>query len=559
MKESDVVKLYRRHKLAVQMSSYSFELLLTFLHDQNAMTLLSIINRYISINVLTGQPQRSSEIRAMPNTQMEEMATANRVQISWGMLDDTKKLLDRVDESPEQREAREKEEKEAAAAAATEDEEDAMEVDDEGDGKSKPKRTKKDSKAAGAKKKRKRGDEEETVKAVLPLPKMSDEQESNILNDLRSRASLSPEALPSICFYTFFNTYANMNCSAVSTDSSLVAAGFSDSTVKMWDMYRESPTTKAYNNWVQADGRSQKYTPAHGARDPNGPQVQGSSPSQNEFSELVGHSQPVYSLSFSPDNRYLLSSSADGTARLWSTETRTNLVAYRGHSYPIWSAQFSPAGFYFATASHDRTARLWRTDQIFPIRVFAGHLSDVNTVQFHPNCNYIMTGSSDKCLRFWEVHTGNCVRIFTGHVAGIHAISISPNGRVAASAGEDKDIILWDLASSKRIATCKGHTAPVWSIDMSGDGNVLASGSADCTVRLWDMKMLRSPDAGNETQAKRPLLGVYPTKHTPVFSVSFTRRNLLLASGPYRPPPAVELNPAQLVQQPVQSVLQAHT
>lgn len=555
MKESDVVKLYRRHKLAVQMSSYSFELLLTFLHDQNAMTLLSIINRYISINVLTGQPQRSSDVRAMPNNQMEEMHTANRVQIQWGMLDETKKLLDRVDETAEMREQREKEEKEAAAAAAAaaEEEDDAMDVDEEAEGKSKPKRAKKDTKAAaGAKKKRKRGDEEETVKAVLPIPKMSEEQESSILADLRARVALSPEALPSVCFYTFFNTYANMNCSAISTDSSLVAAGFSDSTVKMWDLYRDSPATKSYNTWIASDGRAEKYRTAHGTRT--------TVDTQNEFAELVGHSQPVYSLSFSPDNRYLLSSSADGTARLWSTETRQNLVAYRGHSYPIWAAKFSPVGFYFATASHDRTARLWRTDQIFPIRVFAGHLSDVNTVHFHPNCNYLMTGSSDKCLRFWEVHTGNCVRIFTGHAGPIHALTISPDGRVAVSAGEDKEVVLWDLASSKRIASCKGHTAPIWSLDMSADGSVLASGSADCSVRLWDMKMLRSPDAGNETQTKRPLLGLYPTKHTPVFSVGFTPRNLLLAAGPYRPPPASEMSPTQLVQQsPGASIIQPHT
>ncbi len=81
--------------------------------------------------------------------------------------------------------------------------------------------------------------------------------------------------------------------------------------------------------------------------------------------KLVGHSGPVYSLAFDPLNgsasppRYLLSASADATARLWSMETMSNVVAFRGHENPIWDVKWSPIGVYFATASRDRTARLW--------------------------------------------------------------------------------------------------------------------------------------------------------------------------------------------------------
>lgn len=100
--------------------------------------------------------------------------------------------------------------------------------------------------------------------------------------------------------------------------------------------------------------------------------------------KLIGHSGPVYSLSFDPlsgsaaSPRHLLSSSADGTARLWSLDTMTNLVAYRGHQNPVWDVKWSPMGVYFATASRDRTARLWSTDRTTALRIYAGHLSDVD-------------------------------------------------------------------------------------------------------------------------------------------------------------------------------------
>jgi WD40 repeat protein len=101
--------------------------------------------------------------------------------------------------------------------------------------------------------------------------------------------------------------------------------------------------------------------------------------------KLIGHSGPVYSLSFDPiygsasSPQALLSSSQDGTVRLWSLDTYSNLVVYRGHGRdPVWDVEWGPMGVYFATASRDRTARLWSSDRVTPLRMYTGHLSDVN-------------------------------------------------------------------------------------------------------------------------------------------------------------------------------------
>lgn len=80
----------------------------------------------------------------------------------------------------------------------------------------------------------------------------------------------------------------------------------------------------------------------------------------------------------------MLSSSQDGTVRLWSLDTYSNLVVYRGHGKdPVWDVEWGPMGVYFATASRDRTARLWSSDRVTPLRMYTGHLSDVN-VSLYP-------------------------------------------------------------------------------------------------------------------------------------------------------------------------------
>ncbi|KAG0743474.1 hypothetical protein G6F57_006174 [Rhizopus arrhizus] len=333
------------------------------------------------------------------------------------------------------------------------------------------------------------------------------------LNELRKLVSLGSIAQPSVCLYTFHHTQDQLNCITISDNATLVAGGFSESFIKIWSLKGEK---------LKSQEEIEKEL------------------SGTEYKKLIGHSGPVYGLSFSHDNKYLISCSEDKT-------------------------DFGPYGFYFATASHDKTARLWSCDHVHPLRIFAGHLADVNTVRFHPNSKYLVTGSCDRTARLWDVQRGTCVRVFTGHKGSIHTVAISPNGRLMASAGEDTTIILWDLGSGKRLKTMTGHTGFIYSIAFNSDSTILVSGSADRTMRTWDVnkntpnefreesssdfKRTKLNGKGKDKKEKmKPLLmdlkrnkknslesddhlSVFPTKNTPIYTVQFTQRNLCLAAG----------------------------
>ncbi|KAG6544504.1 hypothetical protein Mapa_014142 [Marchantia paleacea] len=533
LEETELARSFRENKIDIKMCQYSFELLLQYLHNTDSMLMLSIVNAHINLQVVPGQPSplfEEEEAVTLTGKAQDALELINQKEIRWGALEDS------LEEKLEKELAAEAEKAEAEGKDADADES--------------KKRTAEGGKPGGAGKKVKKektggaggkGSKSEAtavaviprVKPELPMPVMSEELERQALDDLRNRARLGSSALPSVSFYTFINTHNSLNCVSISADGSLVVGGFSDSSLKVWDMTKIGESVAPSENGTAGNGTPTK---SPGESIMTGTAVDNSKTSYTLFK---GHAGPVYAANFSPDGEYMLSASGDHTVRLWSLKLNANICCYKGHNYPVWDVQYCPVGHYFASASHDRTARVWSMERMHPLRIMAGHLSDVDCVQWHVNCNYIATGSSDKTVRLWDVQTGECMRIFTGHRGMVLSLAMSPDGRYMASGDEDGAIMMWDLGSGRCVLPLMGHTGCVWTLAFSGEGSLLASGSADSTVRLWDVnastKFSRAEDKAGSVRRLR-LLKTLPTKSTPVYSLKFSRRNLLLAAGAFTPP-----------------------
>lgn len=513
LEENELAKLYRDNSYVLHISRTALNLLLYFLHENEAVggsVMISLINRYIT-----------------PVITNESLANAGE-----GALDDGIKGLQKTDEVSKFNS------QEVKLGKMPMDPEFAKEVETE--------LQKKDEKSKGEELlvpeflEMTKADSDSPSRDVLPLPQKSAldlKREIQAVRDSRDKIKLDTiqAAAPSVCMYTFHNTNNELTTLEFNEDSTMIAGGFQDSYIRLWSI-DGSP--------LQSVLKSDKHN-------------------HENTRKLIGHSGSVYGLSFSPDNRYLLSCSEDKTTRLWSLDTYTALVSYKGHNHPIWDVKFSPLGHYFATASHDHTARLWSTDHIYPLRIFAGHLNDVDTVEFHPNSTYVFTGSADKTCRMWDVSRGNSVRIFNGHTGAVNAMAVSPDGRWLASAGEDSIINIWDIGSGRRLKTMRGHgRSSIYSLAFSQEGSILVSGAADNTVRVWDIKRntneagplpepfpmnddpTTSVNAGGkdkedarrrkEIVATTDHLAAFFTKRSPVYKVHFTRGNLCLAAGIFR-------------------------
>jgi hypothetical protein len=207
-----------------------------------------------------------------------------------------------------------------------------------------------------------------------------------------------------------------------------------------------------------------------------------------ELRTFEGHSGYVESVAFSPDGRYALSGTVDGTMKLWEVATGREIRTFEGYFGYVESVAFSPDGRYALSGSRDKTLKLWEVATGKGIRTFEGHSESVNSVAFSPDGRYALSGSRDKTLKLWEVATGREIRTFKGHSNWVKSVAFSPDGRHALSGSWDNTLKLWEVATGREIRTFEGYS-DYWvnSVAFSPDGRYALSGSGDGTLKLWEV------------------------------------------------------------------------
>ncbi|MBW4645879.1 MAG: hypothetical protein KME23_23310 [Goleter apudmare HA4340-LM2] len=246
---------------------------------------------------------------------------------------------------------------------------------------------------------------------------------------------------------------------------------------------------------------------------------------------LAGHSDAVTSVSFSPDGQTLASASLDKNVQLWRKNSITGdfdphpYKVLQGHGDWIYSVSFSPDGELLATGGKDGIIKLWRQDGSL-VRILRGHQGWVNWVTFSPDGQFIASASDDKTIKIWR-RDGNIVTTLQGHQQGVTALVFSPNGQLLVSGSRDKTVKIWrrerdnnqDGFEFRAYKTLRHHKKTIWSLNFSADGKKLASGSEDNTINLWSVSGV--------------LLNTFKGHSDTVASVAFSPNNQLLASASY--------------------------
>jgi guanine nucleotide-binding protein subunit beta-2-like 1 protein len=156
------------------------------------------------------------------------------------------------------------------------------------------------------------------------------------------------------------------------------------------------------------------------------------------------------------DQKYALSSSWDGSLRLWNLEKAAVHQIFKGHTKGVLSVALSADNHCIVSGSMDKTIRVWNSvgKCVAELSGPDGHDDWVTCVRFTPAMEnpVLVSCSRDKLIKVWDMNTWTLKHNLVGHTAHLNVVTISPDGSMCASGGKDGVAMLWDLADGKSLS-----------------------------------------------------------------------------------------------------------
>ncbi len=273
---------------------------------------------------------------------------------------------------------------------------------------------------------------------------------------------------------------------AFSLDGKQILTGSEDKTLRLWDIQ----TGRELNQWFIEEPVS--------AFSADGNYAVGYSETDNanhlwDITTLTKTHSFTYSgpplrnpIQFSLDGKYLLAAYGKEIV-LSDVASGQELQVFRGHTDSVSNLALSPDGKYVLSASADGTVRLWDIETGQEIRRFSGHASGAYSVAFSSDSKKILTGGQDGTVLLWNIESHPELPTFTGQ-NDMYAAAFSLDGKYLATNVISNELRLWDISSGQTLWKAQDSGLALWALAFSPDGQYLVSGNMDGVTTLWDAK-----------------------------------------------------------------------
>ncbi len=239
------------------------------------------------------------------------------------------------------------------------------------------------------------------------------------------------------------------------------------------------------------------------------------------------HSDNVWDLLFSPDDRWLVSTHGDGSILVWDMQRRKRVADLAGHSDKVVSVAFSPSGNRIASASADQSVNLWNAksglkeialtgyptaldhvwflnedtilasdfDNNFSWHAIIPQQNPVPSLPFFADGTLVISPDKRWVIHGVTVYDWQAQRVafdFSPMVGGTSEYAFSPDGRLLALTAHSMgklflcEVGTWRVIEQLRLPDLK----PI-RLAFTPDSKRLITGCMNGEVALWETRPLR--------------------------------------------------------------------
>ncbi|KAG9317569.1 WD40-repeat-containing domain protein [Chiua virens] len=215
---------------------------------------------------------------------------------------------------------------------------------------------------------------------------------------------------------------------------------------------------------------------------------------------VKAHSSTVWSIHLRPDERVLVSGSADKEVKFWEFEhdaaaededqpkKSLSLVHARTlkMSDDVLSVRYSPNGKLLAVSLLDSTVKIFFQDTLKFFLSLYGHKLPVLAMDISDDSKLIVTCSADKNVKIWGLDFGDCHKSIFAHEDSVTHVLFEKKSHYFWTVGKDKMLKYWDGDKFENIQKLDGHHNEIWALAVSHHGNFVVTGSHDKSIRIWE-------------------------------------------------------------------------
>jgi WD40 repeat protein len=238
----------------------------------------------------------------------------------------------------------------------------------------------------------------------------------------------------------------------------------------------------------------------------------------------------VWSVDFSPDGRWLVSTHGDGSILIWDVLNRELEANLREHSGAVRSIAFSRDGKRVATASDDHSVIVWNTTDGTKEAVLTGHETRVGAVTFVPDDRWLVSADQlGKVNRFkvgqtdaipiakpadrlpayfvavspdsriiatsfavYNAETGAVLLLArTSDWINVYSAVFTPDGRLLLGVTVHGELLMYDTTNWQLLERQRWTNSPLVTLSLAPDGNHIVTGEDARIIRYGTIRPLQ--------------------------------------------------------------------
>eukprot|EP00898_Chlorokybus_atmophyticus_P006720 jgi/Chlat1/7049/Chrsp56S06718 len=212
-----------------------------------------------------------------------------------------------------------------------------------------------------------------------------------------------------------------------------------------------------------------------------------------------GHERPLTFVKYNREGDLVFSCAKDHNPTAWYSDTGERIGTYKGHNGAVWCCDLTRDSSRLITGSADMTARLWDTETGTELARITMD-TPLRSVEFSVGGKEVVITAdpfmgTQSAIHIFRIENDSFVKnapvlSMSGHVTRVNRALWGPLNKTIVSAGEDSTVRMWDAQTGKELLVRNDHTKSVSNITPSQDGTQFISASQDKTAKLWDFRTL---------------------------------------------------------------------